>query len=65
MKVIPIQQVREGEEASELILSESHFKSLHEDLRNFLSSIKDSKTPILIGIDQIFLVMISLVITDG
>ena len=63
MKVIPIQQVREGEEASELILSESHFKSLHEYLRNFLS-IKDSKTSILIGIDQIFLAMISLV-TDG
>ena len=63
MKVIPIQQVREGEEASELILSESQFKSLYEYLRNFLS-IKDSKTSILIGIDQIFLAMISLV-TDG
>ena len=64
MKVIPLQQVREGEEASELVLSESRFKSLHEDLRNFLA-IKNSKTPILIGINQIFLVMISLVITDG
>ena len=63
MKVIPIQQLREGEEASELILSESQFKSLYEYLRNFLS-IKDSKTSILIGIDQIFLAMISLV-TDG
>ena len=63
MKVIPIQQVREGEEASELILSESQFKSLYEYLRNFLS-IKDSKTSILIGFDQIFLAMISLV-TDG